>query len=787
MSSSLDIYLDKSGDLIAGGSAPYGTLPVFTRNDEYVVRLRVLERNQFGAYTDSNLVSPSFRLGIGISDTPPNYGNFKLIFNSVTSNAISFNATTTQLYNSISSIAGNVNVLEYGQSGSAWLITAATQNTALSFLSDSYTLFPTSSIIINDRKLPEPGVFAQQIITLIANPYVFSDSFNITTGIGAQLNKTQDGDQYTNTTYELSIGNDVIGGSFAIAFNGYSTSLDYNADASGLNEKLSAITGIGSENILVVSDNKRGFVISFINQLGLQNVVTPLLFDSSGLVNAIYYQSVITLATSQLNDFFVESNSNEITPTLEIELNENGAIKTILQSQITIRKDLITTGFSTPASNARYYTSTECDSIFATSSCLGANYYNKTQVDTLINAITTNPVTGDYYTKAQSDSRYPTTASVSASYYTKIQSTSLFIQNTTGNINSTSRALINNNAITILNYQSGLIGYSGALQVPTSSYSIVTIGTNLNVASVGIFNGISSNTITSENLNVVSTAIISGNLIVYGSVSANIPTVNTTSFILNDPTNIYATGRVLKNSSVTMLDWSNSSQLETRAAFKCYSDVSVLGNTKSQELSVTGTLNVVCGSINLACGGITAYGDIGTTSGNLGGKNLNVACNGSFGGALQAVNSIQTSGNVVAGMNLYGVDCVLGSTLYASTVVANALSFTTISFQTVSATAITCNELKINSKFGMLDSAVTGSSIIPRPRYNILHSTPEQANIQWKKFNVCSDGVPAVLHVLCSTTTPSGVGYDWPLRNLVHDMLDAFGQTWYGLLNVTTY
>jgi hypothetical protein len=80
--------------------------------------------------------------------------------------------------NAISSIAGNVDVSEYGQSGSAWLITSATQNTALSFLSDSYTLFPTSSIIINDRKLPEPGVFAQQIITLIANPYVFSDSFN---------------------------------------------------------------------------------------------------------------------------------------------------------------------------------------------------------------------------------------------------------------------------------------------------------------------------------------------------------------------------------------------------------------------------------------------------------------------------------------------------------------------------------------------------------------------------------------------------------------------------------
>jgi hypothetical protein len=760
MSSTLDIYLDKSGDLIAGGSAPYGTLPVFTRNDEYVVRLRVLERNQFGAYTDSNLVSPSFRLGIGISDTPPNYGNFKLIFNSATSNAISFNATTTQLYNSISSIAGNVNVLEYGQSGSAWLITAATQNTALSFLSDSYTLFPTSSIIINDRKLPEPGVFAQQIITLIANPYVFSDSFNITTGTGAQLNKTQDGDQYTNTTYELSIGNDVIGGSFAIAFNGYSTSLDYNADASSLNEKLSAITGIGSENILVVSDNKRGFVISFINQLGLQNVVTPLLFDSSGLVNAIYYQSVITLATSQLNDFFVESNSNEITPTLEIELNENGAIKTILQSQITIRKDLITTAFSTPASNARYYTSTECDSIFATSSCLGANYYNKTQVDTLINAITTNPVTGDYYTKAQSDSRYSTTASVSASYYTKVQSTSLFIQNTTGNINSTSRALINTNAITILDYQSGLIGYSGALQVPTSSYSIVTIGTNLNV---------------------VSTTTISGNLIVYGTVSANLPSFNLSGYIQNTPANINSTSRTLTNQNGNVVfDWSTNALIKQDAFFQ--NSVTINNNLDVQgDANIHSTLKAT--AITVGEGGIYTSGDC-----RIEGKTdiyddlyVDKKCR------IEGETNIYDDLHVEKNFQVIGSSFLLGNAVFGSTVSALQI------YCSGTLTANTLGFSKLNAEILQVTSGFRFGTYSPQGTANtygvvtINNNAPTYTQPTWLPMSVCSNGTPVTMYFLSTLTNiPTfGAGYDHDLRILVNNVVSAFSKKHFGFLDIT--
>ena len=119
MASNIDILLDKSSGLINGGSAPYGSLPAFTRNDVYPFRLRVLERNESGAYTDAVLSSPSFSLGIGDIDAMPTDGQFKLTTTTGTSTAISYNATTAQILSAISAIAGNVTVTTYGSSGSA--------------------------------------------------------------------------------------------------------------------------------------------------------------------------------------------------------------------------------------------------------------------------------------------------------------------------------------------------------------------------------------------------------------------------------------------------------------------------------------------------------------------------------------------------------------------------------------------------------------------------------------------------------------------------------------------
>ena len=377
MASNIDILLDKSGGLLAGGSAPYGVLPSFTRNDVYPFRIRVLERNASGAYTDAVLSSPSFSLGIGNIDSIPTDGQFKLTTTTGTSNAISFNATTAQVLNAVSAIAGNVTVTTYGSSEGSWIITAATANTALSFGGLSFTLFPTSAIQINTRRAPTASVFAQQIISLGRSPAVFSDTFSSVSGDSIALTKLQDGSSTTNETYALSIGNDVYGGSYSLAYGGYSVGIDYSQTASNVATILSAITGIGPNNISVQSDSKRGLIISFVNALGLQNVSTELTLDASGIQVYNWYTSTVTMSTSEIEELFNEAGTDTITPTLEIEMTDSGQTKTLLQYTTSISKDLILTGASVPASLASYYTAAQCDSLFIADSATNVNASNR--------------------------------------------------------------------------------------------------------------------------------------------------------------------------------------------------------------------------------------------------------------------------------------------------------------------------------------------------------------------------------------------------------------------------
>jgi len=377
MASNIDILLDKSGGLLLGGSAPAGVLPEFTRNDVYPFRIRVLERNADGSYTDANLSSPSFSLGIGNIDAVATDGQFKLTTTTGTSTAISFNATTAQVLSAVSAIAGNVSVATYGDSGSAWIITAATANTALSFGALPFTLFPTAAVQVNTRRAPTASVNAQQIISLSRNPAVFSDSFTSVSGEGVALTKIQDGSASLNETYALTIGNDVYGGSYSLAYGGYSVGIGFNQTAINVATILSAITGIGAGNISVVSDSKRGLIISFVNSLGLQNVSTALTLDSSGVRTYNWYSATVTMSTSEMEELFNEAGTDTITPTLEIEMTENGKAKTLLQYTTSISKDLILTGALVPANLALYYTKAQVDAGFIEDSATNVDATNR--------------------------------------------------------------------------------------------------------------------------------------------------------------------------------------------------------------------------------------------------------------------------------------------------------------------------------------------------------------------------------------------------------------------------
>jgi hypothetical protein len=382
MGQQIDLYLDTGANaLVAAGSVKNGAFPTLTRNDSYTLRVRLQARDSSGLLRDIDTTGASLKLGIGYLDGKPTDGQFKLTTSTGTSTAISFNATTTQVANAISAIAGNCTVTTYGSiTSGAWIITAVTANTALSFGGSSFTLFPTSSVLVNTRRYPAASVNAQQIIQLVRNPVVYSDTFTASPTAGVvSLTKVQDGSSTQNKTYRLSVGSDAEGGNIVLAYGTNSTTgIAIGATAASFSEALSAVTGIGSGNISVQAGNNQGdYTISFVRDLGQQNVTTNLTLDSSGVLYGKFFQTTCTFSTSELDETFSEQGTSSITPKLEIELTQSGTPKTIYQGDVTVRKDLVTAGSAVPASGASYYTKAECDALFVEDSATSVDATNR--------------------------------------------------------------------------------------------------------------------------------------------------------------------------------------------------------------------------------------------------------------------------------------------------------------------------------------------------------------------------------------------------------------------------
>jgi len=385
MGQQIDLYLDTGANaLVAAGSVKNGVFPTLTRNDSYTLRVRLQARDSSGLLRDIDTTGASLKLGIGYLDGKPTDGQFKLTTSTGTSTAISFNATTAQVATAISAIAGNCTVTTYGSvTNGAWVITAVTANTALSFGGSSFTLFPTSSVLINTRRYPAVSVNAQQIIQLSRNPAVYSDTFTAASTAGVvsltQLQVGSSGTTGMNQTWRLSVGPDAEGGNIVLNYGANSTTgIAIGATAASFSEALSAVTGIGSGNISVQAGNNQGdYTISFVRNLGQQNVTTVLSLDASAVVFGKFFQSTVTMATSELDELYAEAGTSTITPKLEIELTQSGTPKTIYQGDITIRKDVITTGSAVPAAAAGYYTKAECDALFVEDSATNVDATNR--------------------------------------------------------------------------------------------------------------------------------------------------------------------------------------------------------------------------------------------------------------------------------------------------------------------------------------------------------------------------------------------------------------------------
>jgi hypothetical protein len=370
MAQNIDFFIDvTNGTLVAAGSVKNGVLPTFTRNDTYNFRVRLQERDTNNFLRDLDTTGASLKLGIGGIDDGPSDGAFKLTINSTTSNAITWSSdesvVASRIYTAVSNNVSTCGI--YGLEPDAYLLTASQPNTAMSFGGSSFTLFPTSSVIISTRRYPASSVQAQQVIKLRRNPAVYSDSFTASSVSGVvSLTRTQVGSTTRNEIYNLAVGPDAEGGSVVLAFGtNTTTAIAIGSSAASFAEALTSVTGIGANNVSVDSGNNSGdYSISFVQALGLQAVTTALTLDASGVIYGNYLGTSVTMATAELDELFAEAGTDTITPTIEIELTQNGTPKTIYQGSISVRRDLITTGAVVPADQASYYTKAEANALF---------------------------------------------------------------------------------------------------------------------------------------------------------------------------------------------------------------------------------------------------------------------------------------------------------------------------------------------------------------------------------------------------------------------------------------
>jgi hypothetical protein len=90
------------------------------------------------------------------------------------------------------------------------------------------------------------------------------------------------------------------------------------------------------------------------------------------------------MATAELDELFAEAGTDTISPTLEIEVTSGGTPKTVYQNDITVRRDLITTGSVVPADQASYYTKAEADALFVEDEATNVDATNRELIDSAV-------------------------------------------------------------------------------------------------------------------------------------------------------------------------------------------------------------------------------------------------------------------------------------------------------------------------------------------------------------------------------------------------------------------
>jgi len=130
-----------------------------------------------------DLSAATFSVAFGRPYLTPNRGAWRIGTGSVSGSDLQYNATTTDVKNSVSLLYGNVTVTTYGSTTNyGYIITAATINTALTISGESLSLSPDSYVETLNLTTHSTSVTAQKIVRMRRKPYISKQRY-VTTSI----------------------------------------------------------------------------------------------------------------------------------------------------------------------------------------------------------------------------------------------------------------------------------------------------------------------------------------------------------------------------------------------------------------------------------------------------------------------------------------------------------------------------------------------------------------------------------------------------------------------------
>lgn len=536
----LNIDVDNK-KLLPGRSGGAYELPSFSLSDTVALRLAFLRQNN-GVLNYLDYSAGSVKVGLGATAATPSEGEFRLTWNGVTSSAISYNATTAQVQTGLASVVSTTVTALSGIS-SGWLITMTTAGiftgTTAGLGGDSYTLYPASSILINTDRLASSGVQMRQIVRLVQQPAAYNDSWsNTQTTGGATLTQVQQGTATQSAIYSLNISNDVYSGQYALIFGNQAVGLPFDSTADAIQTELSKLTGIGNffdnnsttrANVEVDGANGK-FGITFVGNLSNTNITSAFSINDSALARPPFKTGVLTLNTSALQNLLINSPSTDLF--FEVEVVDNGNKNIVYRAEAEVDgSQVLNTGAAIPAQQAFYYTKAEADSVF--------------------------------------------------------------VEDSTSNVDATNRRLKDSGGTTIIDYGASLFGSSGMVNLSASAVTIGTypvyIGSSVTATGAVSFGG---------------GMAVSGNLGFYGTAPIGKPSG------ANALSNVVSLGLIASSATYGILPTSTRT-LTTTASLNFGSFGA--HDTIYQNVTITGAATndiVLIGLPNVVCQGLVYYGHV---------------------------------------------------------------------------------------------------------------------------------------------------------------------------------